>query len=463
MTVISPPASEVPPVDRHSGHRQLLGALLVVGGVSVVARLAFVARDLVVAGKFGTTEELDAYLLAFTFPSFAVAVISGAFNAALIPTLIRVRHDAGHAAAQKLLSNASVINATLLALSAFVFGIAAPYALPLLGSHLTAGGLLLARRLTFILLPSLLLSGFSTTWSAVLNAENSFAVPASAPAATALVPLGLLLVMPGSHRVFTLAVGTVLGYAAEASFVGFALHRRGFSLIPTWHGLDSATRTVLNQYGPVVAGSFVLTASTLVNQALAGMLGPGTISSLSYGTKLVSLVLSIGALSLSTAVLPHFSRKVAAGDIAGVRQTLRLCAFLVVACSLPFMAAIIYFSRPIVGLVFQRGAFTADDADVVGRIQRAFVLQIPSYLMGMVLVRLISSIRANHILFWVAVINLTVSCALGYCLARAFGVVGIALTTSVVSAISCAYLALMARISLGKLVTSVPSAKASEI
>lgn len=442
MTVAAASSSQA---ERQSSHRRLFSAVVVVGVMSVVARLAFVARDLVIASQFGTAEKLDAYLLAFALPSFAVAVISISFNAALIPTFIQVWQQKGRVASQRLISNAICLTSGILVGCTVALAAVAPWLLPFLGSHLTGAGISLANRLTIILLPSLVVSGLSTMWGAVLNAQDRYAVPAIAPACNALIPLVLLILSNPETRVLALTYGTVLGYVGEAVVVGVALHGTGLSLKPAWFGLDEDTRSVLRQYAPMVAGSVVMSASPLVNQALAGMLGPSTISSLSYGTKLVSLVLGIGALSLSTAALPHFSRKVATGDAAGVRSTLRVLTMLIVVGSIPLVVAVIASSRLLISLLFQRGAFTAHDTALVSSIQQAYALQIPSYLLGMLLVRLVSSLKSNQILFWGALINLSVNIILGYVMAKAFGAVGIALTTTAISMISCAFIAWMLR------------------
>jgi len=428
-----------------SANRQIFSALVVVGALTTAAKLCFIARELVIAQRFGTSESLDAFLLAFTFPSFAVTVIAGSFNAALIPTFIHVREQQGRPAAQRLLSNALGFSAALLVGACLLLTLGMPFGLRVLGSRFTPEALALSRRLSYVLLPILVVSGLSTTWGAVLNADDRFALAAVAPTATALLPILSLLLFGHTQPVYALAGGTLAGYVAEAILVGAGLYRRGFSLYPNWHGFDVDTRTVVRQYAPMVAGALVMSSGVLVNQALAGMLGPGNVSSLNYAAKLVSLVVGVGALSLSTAVLPHFSRMVAQKDFDGLRHTLRTYTLLIAATSVPLVIGLAYFSRPLATLAFQRGAFTAHDADVVGQIQAAFVLQIPSYLLGMLLVRLVSSLKANHILLWAAVLNLGVNVVVGFLLAKALGPVGIALTTSIVYTTSYVFLAIMTR------------------
>ena len=76
--------------------------------------------------------------------------------------------------------------------------------------------------------------------------------------------------------------------------------------------------------------------------------------------------------------------------------------------------------------------------------QAYFAFQIPFYIGGIVVVRLISALRANHILMWGAGINLIVNVGLNILFIHLIGLKGIALSTSFVYSISFLYLAFFA-------------------
>lgn len=441
-TPTTPPPSDAAPPAR-SANRRIFTAILTVGGLGVVTRLAVIARDLALAHRFGTRDELDAYLVAFTVPLFLVTVIAGSFNAALIPTLIEVRERDGRAAAQRLFSTVQVVTVALLGGVAALAGLLSPLLLPLLGSGFDAPKLALAGTLFLLLLPVPVLSGLSTIWSAVLNADERFALAAAAPFFTPLVPIAAITIAPDRFAIHALAAGTTAGYLVEATIVGAALARGGFSVLPRFHDFDAPARQVIRQYVPMVAGSLLMSSTTLVNQAMAGHLGPGSTSTLSYAGKIVSVATGLGAMSLSTAVLPHFSRMVARRDFAAVRHTMRTWTAIVLAGAVPLTAALMVLSPWIVRLVFQRGAFTAEDTALVARVQACFAIQIPFYLVGTLVVRLISSLKGNSVLLQGAVINLAVNVGGGLLAVRAFGVAGVALATSAVFAVSCIFLSFM--------------------
>jgi putative peptidoglycan lipid II flippase len=207
-----------------------------------------------------------------------------------------------------------------------------------------------------------------------------------------------------------------------------------------WNGLDSEVRSVLQQYAPMLAGSFLMCSTTVVDQAMAAMLPSGSVAALSYGYKIVGLIVAIGATALTTAALPYFSHMATEQDWAGCRHTLTRYTALVLGITMPLMLALIAFSHPLIRLVFQRGAFNALDTDLVSRVQQCYFIQIPFYMCGMLFVRFLSSIRRNDVLMYGSAISLTLDVSLNFILMRKMGIAGIALSTSLVLFVSFVYL-----------------------
>src|SRR2546428_12413279 len=121
--------------------------------------------------------------------------------------------------------------------------------------------------------------------------------------------------------VHAIVVGIVAGLCLQLIIVSAALKRRGLRFTPRWRGMDANLRSLAAQYAPAVAASAMMCSSLLIDQSMASMLTPGSVSALNYGNKLVALVLTLGTTALGTAVLPYFSRMVATADWAGLRHT----------------------------------------------------------------------------------------------------------------------------------------------
>jgi putative peptidoglycan lipid II flippase len=312
----------------------------------------------------------------------------------------------------------------------------APHYLPYLGSSFAVEKLRLTRELLYALLPWIVFNGIVAFASSVLNAGEKFAVPALVPVATPILTVLFIAFAAQRWGAFALAAGAVSGSLLEAALLVYVLRVQGTRLSFRWMGFDANVRAVVDQWVPMLAGAFLMGSTSVVDQSMAAMLPAGSVSALNYANKIVTAPLALGATALSTAVLPYFSKMVAAGDWLGCRHTLKRYSVLVATATVPLTVLLMVFSKPLVRLLFQHGAFTSADAELVSWVQVCYSLQIPFYIWGMLFVRFLSSVRRNDLLMYASAVNLIIDIALNLLLMRSMGVAGIALSTSLVYLVS---------------------------
>ncbi len=413
-------------------HRRILATAAFLGLATILVKLVAFGKDLLVADLLGAGDELDAYLIAFLAPSFAVAVLAQSGATALLPVYVRVREQEGPQAARRLLVAVLIWGGTLLAAVAMVLAIVAPLFFPILGLGFDGAKLALAERLFYVMSAILVASGLSAALAAALNAEDHFGATALAPVAVPIGTLALFWMLAQRFGVMALAIGTLVGFLAECGILFLAATRRGLLGARPAAVPGQALRDVARQYWPLVAGALLMSGSTVVDQAMAASLGSGSVSVLNYGNKVVALVLSIVAVSLSTVLFPRFSRLVAAGRLDQVVATLSLYARLVIGLSVPIVALLIAVSEPIVRLLFERGAFTAEAVVAAGQVQSCLALQIPFYILNMIGIRVLSALGSNRTLLRIAALNLAINIVGDYVLMQWYGVNGIAISTAIV-------------------------------
>jgi len=391
---------------------------------------------MIVAYSFGRGDALDAFLMAFLLPSFVVTLVSGVVGSALIPVFIEVDQKQGREAAEKLLSSTCLISAATLAASALILALFAPYYLPFLAHGFSPEKLHLTANLLYILLPWIVLSGIAQIVTYILNAGERFALPALVPLTTPLLVIALVLAAGQSRSALTLATGSSLGSAIEVGLLLAMLKAHGTRLRWGWFGFNEELHIVLKQTGPLVAGGFLMVSAPIVGQSLAAMLPSGSVSALAYANRLVNGITGLGAVALSTATLPYFSRMAAESDWAACWHTLKRYSTLLLVTTVPFTLAFIAFSRPLVRVLYQRGAFTPADADLVARLQSLLAIQIPFIMMCALLARFLTAIRRNHLLMYGSAINLMANLGLNFMLMKIWGLPGIAISTSLMQVLS---------------------------
>jgi putative peptidoglycan lipid II flippase len=428
---VSPDAGSAATTPSAAG-RGLLASAAMLGAMVVVVKLAAFAKDWLVARRFGASDELDAFLVALVIPSYAVAVLAHSFGLAFVPTYIRVSQHQGPQAARRLVGSVLVGGSAVLIAITLALAAVAPYMLPLVGTGFDDAKLVLARSLFYLLGGIVVASGISGVFAAVLNAEEHFAVTATAPLA---VPVSTVIVFwLGQERygIYALAAGTTLGFALELLALCLAMRHYRLLSASRVSGLDENLKHVAGQYAPVALGSLLMSSSLVVDQAMAASLANGSVSVLNYGGKIVTLVLSIVAVSLSTVLFPRFSRLIAGGEWEPLERTVRRCFKWVLVASVPGVILLAIFSEPLVRLVFERGAFSPQTTTAVSEVQLWLLPQIPFYVLVMIGFRLLSALDGNQIVLRIGALNLLMNVGGNYLFMHWFGVKGIAMSTSLV-------------------------------
>ena len=409
---------------------QVLRAALSVTAVGVVVKLVATGKEIAVAGVYGRSDAMDAFLAATLVPGLLVNLISESMNQALVPTLIRVREREGRERAQQLLSSSMLWMCVLLAAVSALMALSARGFFPLIASHFAPAKLDLAVRMFYALLPVVLITGIATNCTAVLNTFDRFAVPALAPVLIPLATIAAALTLGGRLGIWALVYATLAGSLLHAGVVAGMMDSRGYRFRLRWHGMTEATREVAGQYGPVLLSAGLASGGLLVDQSMAAMLPAGSVSALVYGGRFVSVALSLLGGAVSTAVTPYFSRMIALGDWAGCRRAIKSWVRLTALVSAPLAALLIVGSHALVRVALEHGAFGPRDTAVVARVLTMYAIQIPFFVASRVYYRFIVAMRRTDLALYCGMLNLVLDIVLNLVLMRWFGVAGIALATS---------------------------------
>jgi putative peptidoglycan lipid II flippase len=427
---MSPLAQIAPRLKSASINRRIFRAAASVTAAGMLVKFVATMKEVAVAGVYGRSDDLDAFLAAALIPSLLINLIAESMNQALVPTLIRVREHEGHERAQQLLSNSMLWMCVLLAAASAVMALTARGFFPLIASHFPAAKLDLSMRLFYALLPVVLLTGIATNCTAVLNTFERFALPALAPVVIPIAIIAGALLLGSRLGIWAVVYANLAGALIHAAVVAWMMDSHGYRFRLRWHGMTEATREVAHQYGPVLLSGVVASGGLLVDQSMAAMLPAGSVSALVYANRFVSVVLTLLAGAVSTAVVPYFAGMIAARDWAGCRHTLRTWVRLTALVSAPIALLLIAGSHLLIRITFQHGAFGPRDTAVVSPVLALYAIQIPFFVSSRVFYRFIVAMRRTDLVLYCGILNLALDIVLNLILMRRFGVAGIALATS---------------------------------
>ena len=421
-------------------NRRILRAATSVVAAGVVVKVAATFKEFVVAGVYGRSDAMDAFLAAFLIPNLLINLIAESMNQALVPTLIRVKIREGCERAQQLLSSSMLWMCGLLTAASLGMAVLARAFFPLIGSGFSSQKLDLSVRFFYALLPVVLLSGIASNCTAVLNTLDRFAVPALAPLVMPVSIVAGALLLHGKWGIWALVYATLFGGLLHAGLVGWMMDTRGYRFRLCWHGNNEATREVAHQYGPVLLSSVVASGGLLVDQAMAAMLPAGSVSALVFANRFVSVVVTLLAGAVSSALVPYFSGMIAQRDWHGCRRTLRTWSRLMALVSVPIAGLLILGAQPLVRVTLQHGAFGPRDTAVVTSVLAMYAIQIPFFVVSRVFYRFVVAMRRTDLVLYCGILNLGLDVVLNLVLMRWLGVAGIALATSLWTVSTLAFL-----------------------
>jgi putative peptidoglycan lipid II flippase len=339
----------------------------IVAGSFVISRILGLAREIVLARQFGTSEAFSAYVSAFRIPDLLfLVVMAGAFGSAFIPVFSGLLGDGEDEAAWKLASvvfNISGVLVIAAAAAAWVFA-------PELVHYLVApDASATAQQITVNCMRILLLSpvflGFGIAAKGILEGQDLFTLPALAPIVyNAATILGAVFLGP-RVGVYGVAIGVVAGAIGFLLLQIPGLVRSGMRYSVSFNPRTPGVSEVGRLLAPRLIGQAAFQLNFIAVTNLAWRTGEQSVSALNYAWQLLMLPHGVLALSVSTVILPTLSRLWQAGDTAAFRATLGNALRPLFFLSLPAAVILFAFRLPIVQTLFQTGAFSAESTSLV--------------------------------------------------------------------------------------------------
>lgn len=408
---------------------KLFSAAILVALATMTVKIVAMGKEILLASFYGTSDQMDAFVLAFTIPSYIINVAAGSLNVALIPAYIQTLQQQGQKSANQLLQQTLLLNLATLVLLSLIIGLFAQPLMQLIGYNFQANKIDLSTGLFMLLLPTVAVSSASIILAAILNAHEKFFYVSLLPAIIPISLIATVYIFGQQYGAYAIALGTLLGYLLELLLSLFLLKRTA-ALIPLqifkWH---PDLKTVLNQYMPALSGSSLMCSAAAIDQIMAASLESGSLATLNYGTKLIAVITGIVTMALGTAALPYFSKLVSTAHWSEIRNNLKSAARLICLLTIPITITIIYGSELIVKILFERGKFSASDTHNVALVQSILALQIPFHTLAVLFVRMVSALKLNYLMLWSNIISLLVNISLNIILMQWFGILGIAIST----------------------------------
>lgn len=373
-----------------------------IGSLTMVSRIAGMAREMIFSRVLGASAVTDAWFQAFIIPNvFRRLFAEGAFSAAFVPMFSKRLH--GKDDPQEGLEDArsfsadvlSVFLPVLIALVA-VFELAMPGVIWLLSEKpVDPETYPLAVDFARIMFPYIILVSLVTLFTGMLNSVSRFAPGASFPIILNLVLIGALLTgewfaQETGASVEQIAYGiawAVTGAGVmQLAWLYYWTRVEGFRPKLLWPRITPEVKRLSIIALPAAIGGGAYQINTLVQLYFLNQLEDGSVSFMNYADRLNQLPLGIIGIALSTAILPTLSRFVGGKNKEGADRIQSDAIELAMLLTIPAAVALAICAEAFVIMIFQGGRFDMADAAATGNVLAALVLGLPAYVLVKVLV-----------------------------------------------------------------------------
>jgi len=319
--------------------RGVAGAAVLIGAITVLARITGFVKQLVFARAVGTNCVAAAYYTANLVPNIVFeVVVGGALAGMVVPVLAGAAARATAEARDRVSRIASALLTWVLVLlipvAVLTTAVAGPVAWLLVSGDIPGCApdevIALATRMLVVFAPQIPLYGIAVVLYGVLQAHHRFAAPALAPLVSSLVvivaylsylPLGGGGADPAAvprPAELALSIGTTLGVLSLALTVIGPAARLRLRWRPTLRFPDGVAGQVRRL---AVAGLSALlaqqAASAIVIPLANRLIGGGALAAYGYALAIYQVPYAVLAVPIATGAFPTLSARAAQGDHAG--------------------------------------------------------------------------------------------------------------------------------------------------
>jgi len=417
----------------------IAGAAIVITVGTLFNILFNAIKAIIIAKYFGTGPGLDAFFIAIILPMAVSGIIVASIQSSIIPVLIEYKTNGQEKEGYRIFHSSFTISLLVLVFLSLLTVLFSEGIISLIAPGFKDERHLLASNLLRLVAPVLLIAGISDLIGALFNVHKKFAIPAFGGAINVLVSLSYILLFK-SQGIYALAIGLLAGSSVQCIYTVLMAIKGGLRLGINFHFKDPGVKKVFHVMVPMLLGMSFSNLNLTIDQIMASVLPAGSVSALNYARHINGIVAQLFIFSIGSAILPFFSQQIAEGKIDELKNTFSLAVRMAFFFLMPITVFIFVLGTPVIQVVLQRGSFDHTSTLAVSGALKAFAVGLTIMAIGIIIVRVLTSLQMTGILTFVALINVFINITFNFILMKYLSHVGIALSTSITYLCSTALL-----------------------
>jgi len=226
---------------------------------------------------------------------------------------------------------------------------------------------------------------------------------------------------------------------------------------------DESIKKMVYLAVPVIIGTSAEQINRLIDKNLASQVAVGGVSALTYGYRVMSAVQGIFLASVLTVLYPKISKLAVKNDLEGVKKSISEVIIEVSLFIIPAIVGIMVLARPIVMLLYGRGAFTDEAATLTSQVLFFSIMALFGNGIQDILGRVFYSLQDTKTPMINGTIAIILNIILNFILTPFMGIGGLALATSLSAIVAMVLMGISLHKKIGPLAYRLISKALSKI
>jgi putative peptidoglycan lipid II flippase len=413
-----------------SSGQKILRSTALLMALAVVSKSTGLVREVIVAAQFGTSEQMDAFLVAATIASLIFVWLRSPIRVAFVPFFMEELSARGERAAWE--KGSVIINTVTVFLIIFaVTGwLLSPYLVWLVAPGFSGENKLLSAELTKLMMLTIVFLGLAKLLSAVFHSYQRFGWPGMISTADNLVIIPSIIILTPLVGIYGLVISMVLGTLAQVLIQTSIIWKNRSYYQPRVDFKNPTLRRMGRMGFPLLIGTGSTKLASVIDRIFASMLRPGSLSALAYGHRLTYVILELFVDSFTTVLFPFFSKMAGAEDYRDFGRKLFKSLRTLFWIGFPVSVGILVLHEPLVRLAFQRGAFSEESVSLTSQAVLYYAIGLWAYSLSHVLSFTFYSLKDTKTPVTLGFVRLGIKIALSFALVGPMAHAGLALAES---------------------------------
>ena len=286
-----------------------------------------------------------------------------------------------------------------------------------------------------ILFPSIIFTAAAYTAVGILQSFGEFNIPSIISVVSNLIMILYLVLIGDRFGLVGVAISMVVAWCSQLIVQIPHLIKCGWRWSFGFSLRDEGIRDAAKLALPVLISSWIQPLCVVINMAFSSSMGDGAVSGLNWANKIYIIMVGVFAYAVTNFIFPRLSRLGSGSKNGEFKETTRLSLGWIVFIIAYVSAMFIALSKPIIKIIFEYGAFSAENTKTTAEALLFYSFGMVGYAICEILNKSFYALRDGKTPMFTAAFGIFINLISAFVFVKLFkmGIGGLALASAVSS------------------------------